>query len=408
MLPEWAMRPATRTRDAASDQRLAELMEPWMGYPGVSELDHNKFLVGEIVHFHCDTPNLFFFVFALSSGGSASAACMGFCVPSPSSEPLSAATNLSANYGTATSFLPLEVGSLYSASAPLTFGLTRFHWMVSWVPLLGTLREVVISELSRALQVQDVSGLAEDFFESVAFFQSSVFVTVQDNAITLRVVGGDESRSSLPTELVELQLLDGPAALLRDRYDGTPVSGSVTVNVEYATEALADLPAPTIETRGVLGRSCPSSSAEGHEGRGGRITVSMDNAVAWSGLQWDIVSAPSGIQDQFTQYLDEVNLRTVSPTRTGKMLVHYFKGMALGAICVASLSILTLSSRSRTNGSLWCSHSIPSATGSAFEVVAVGGRDACALARGSVRDQGHPHGCRRKSSHFLSGVMLMP
>ena len=167
------------------------------------------------------------------------------------------------------------------------------------------------------MQVQDVQGPAEEFFESIAYFQSSVFVSVQDNAITLRVIG--DKFHLLPQGVVELQLLEGPRARLRHRYDGTPVSGSVTVEVDYSMEEQASLPAPTIETWGVLGRTCPSST-DGPEGRDGRITVSMDESVAWSGLQWDIVSAPPDIRDQFMQYLDEVNLRMVSP-RTGKVLV---------------------------------------------------------------------------------------
>ena len=175
------------------------------------------------------------------------------------------------------------------------------------------------------MQVEDARGPAEEFFESVAYFRSAVFVSVQDNAITLRVVG--DALHLLPQGVVELQLLEGPRARLRHRYAGTPVSGSITVKVDYAMEDQASLPAPTIETWGVLGRSCPSSS-EGPERRDGRIAVAIDDAIAWSGLYWDIVSAPADIQDQFTQYIDEVNLRMVSP-RTGKTLLCWIMARAL-------------------------------------------------------------------------------
>ena len=182
-----------------------------------------------------------------------------------------------------------------------------------------------LRDLSRPLQVHDARGPAEEFFESVADFRSSVFVSVQDNAITLRV-DGDKSHL-LPHGDAQLQLLEGPRARLRHRYDGKPVTGSITVKVDYAMEDQASLPAPTIETWGVLGSSCPSSS-EGPEGRDGRIAVAIDDAIAWSGLYWDIVSAPADIQDQFMQYIDEVNLRMVSPRTWHKL---------------CSLSVLTVS-----------------------------------------------------------------
>ena len=159
------------------------------------------------------------------------------------------------------------------------------------------------------LQVQDTSGPAEEFFKSVADFRSAVFVTVKDNAMTLRLVGG-ESRL-LPPGVFELQLLDGPRARLRHRHSGAPLSGSVTVEMYYAMDDPAGVTAPTITTWGVLGQPC-QTSVEGSEVRDGRVTVGMDETVAWTGLQWDLVSSPSTIQDKLQKYLEDVNLRTVS------------------------------------------------------------------------------------------------
>ena len=160
------------------------------------------------------------------------------------------------------------------------------------------------------LQVQDTSGPAEEFFKSVADFRSSaVFVTVKDNAMTLRLVGGGSRL--LPPGVFELQLLDDPRARLRHRHSGAPLSGSVTVEMDYAMDDPAGVAAPTITTWGVLGQPC-QTSVEGSEVRDGRITVGMDETVAWTGLQWDLVSAPSAIQDKLHKYLEDVNLRTVS------------------------------------------------------------------------------------------------
>ena len=127
--------------------------------------------------------------------------------------------------------------------------------------------------------------------------------------MTLRLVG--EVSHLLPPGLLELQLLDGARARLRHRYTGAPLSGSVTVEMDYAMDDPAALPAPTINTWGVLGQPCPTS-VEGSDEKDGRIAVSMDETVAWTGLQWDLVSAPSAIQEQLKTYLEDVNLRTVS------------------------------------------------------------------------------------------------
>ena len=163
---------------------------------------------------------------------------------------------------------------------------------------------------SRHPQVQDTSGPAEEFFKSVADFPSAVFVTVEDNAMTLRLVG--EGSRLLPQGVFELQLLEGPRSRLRHRHSGAPLSGSVTVEMDYAMDDPASaVLAPTINTWGVLGQPC-QESVQGGEARDGRITVSMDETVSWTGLQWDLVSAPSTIQDQLKKYLEDVTLRTVS------------------------------------------------------------------------------------------------
>ena len=109
--------------------------------------------------------------------------------------------------------------------------------------------------------------------------------------------------------VAELKLLEGPSARLRHRHDGTPVLGSVAVETHYATNHQEPLPAPTLKTWGVIGDTCQRSS--GTEGSDGRVMISMDEAIAWSGLQWYLLSAPLAIRNQFTSYIEEVNLRTV-------------------------------------------------------------------------------------------------
>ena len=125
--------------------------------------------------------------------------------------------------------------------------------------------------------------------------------------MTLRLVPGG-SPMQLPGA-AELKLLEGLSARLRHRHDGTPVLGSVAVEIHYATNSQESLPVPTLKTWGVIGDTCQHSSNT--DGRDGRIVVSMDEAIAWSGLQWYLLSAPLAIRNQFMSYIDEVNLRTV-------------------------------------------------------------------------------------------------
>jgi len=176
-------------------------------------------------------------------------------------------------------------------------------------------------------------------------------VSVQGSSVTLRYFGG--WFSPLHAGTVVLKLLGGPRARLRHRYTGEPVLGSVLVEIGSAVDGQAPLPSPEIKTWGVLGQPCQvSSGAQG--AREGQITVTLDDSVAWSGLLWELLSAPPSASS-LTRYLDEVNGRTVSGfawTKGKTQFCCYHRCLSASAFSRMRLRMLNHAGSARKDGSL--------------------------------------------------------